>query len=43
MNDKMLDKLVSCDVSGVDLKTVEPRSFVKAVCRERQPSTSRSP
>ena len=27
MNDKMLDKLVSCDVSGVDLKKVEPRSF----------------
>ena len=27
VNDKMLDKLVSCDVSGVDLKTVEPRSF----------------
>ena len=27
VNDKMLDKLVSCDVSGVDLKKVEPRSF----------------
>ena len=27
VNNKMLDKLVSCDVSGVDLKKVEPRSF----------------
>ena len=27
MNDKMLDKLVSCDVSGLDLKKVEPRSL----------------
>ena len=27
MNDKMLDKLVNCDVSGIDLKKVEPRSF----------------
>ena len=27
VNDKMLDKLVSCDVSGVGLKKVEPRSF----------------
>ena len=27
VNDKILDKLVSCDVSGVDLKKVEPRSF----------------
>ena len=27
VNDKVLEKLVSCDVSGVDLKRVEPRSF----------------
>ena len=27
VNDKVLEKLVSCDVSGVDLKKVEPRSF----------------
>ena len=27
MNDKVLQKLVSCDVAGVDLKKVEPRSF----------------
>ena len=26
-NDKFLEKLVSCDVSSVDLKKVEPRSF----------------
>ena len=27
VNDKVLQKLVSCDVAGVDLKKVEPRSF----------------
>ena len=27
VNDKVLEKLVSCDVSGLDLKKVEPRSF----------------
>ena len=27
VNDKVLQKLVSCDVSGVDLKKVVPRSF----------------
>ena len=27
VNDTVLEKLVSCDVSGVDLKKVEPRSF----------------
>ena len=27
VNDKVLEKLVSCDVSGVDLKRVEPWSF----------------
>ena len=27
VNDKVLEKLVSCDVSGVDLKKVEPWSF----------------
>ena len=27
VNDKVLEKLVSCDVSCVDLKKVEPRSF----------------
>ena len=29
VNDKVLEKLVSCDVSGVDLKKVEPRSFLE--------------
>ena len=27
VNDKVLEKLVSCDISGVDLKRVEPQSF----------------
>ena len=27
VNDKVLEKLVRCNVSGVDLKKVEPRSF----------------
>ena len=27
VNDKVLQKVVSCDVAGVDLKKVEPRSF----------------
>ena len=31
VNDKVLDKLVSCDVSGIDLIKVEPRSFCE-VC-----------
>ena len=31
VNDKVLQKLVSCDVAGVDLKEVEPRSFCEEV------------
>ena len=27
VNDKVLQKLVSCDVAGVDLKKVEPQNF----------------
>ena len=34
VNNKMLDKLVSCDVSGVDLKKVEPRSFCEGCGHE---------
>ena len=36
VNDKMLDKLVSCDVSGVDLKTVELRSFCEGKGNQAQ-------
>ena len=41
MNDKMLDKLVSCDVSGVDLKKVEPRSFCEGCVQGK--ATKRKP
>ena len=30
VNDKVLQKLVSCDVAGVDLKIVEPRNFCES-------------
>ena len=42
VNDKVLEKLVSCDVSGVDLKKVEPRSFCEGCVLEMQPGTSQS-
>ena len=36
VNDKMLDKLVSCDVSGVGLKNVEPRSFCEGCVQGKE-------